>query len=123
VNQFGQPMSLSQLRGKVVLLSFDDALCTTACPLTTQEMLQAKRLLDAAGEDVRLLGVDANPDATSTADVMAYSRGHHGMQREPDLVIGGQQQAQHDLSTGNHQSRCIIQYLYDTSIVWRTGCR
>jgi len=26
LNQFGQPMSLSQFRGKVVLLSFDDAL-------------------------------------------------------------------------------------------------
>jgi len=76
VNQFGQPMSLSQFRGTVVLLSFDDALCTTVCPLTTQEMLQARRLLGAAGDDVRLLGVDANPDATSTADVMAYSRAH-----------------------------------------------
>jgi cytochrome oxidase Cu insertion factor (SCO1/SenC/PrrC family) len=50
VNQFGQPMSLSQFRGKVVLLSFDDALCTTVCPLTTQEMLQAKRLLGAPGK-------------------------------------------------------------------------
>jgi cytochrome oxidase Cu insertion factor (SCO1/SenC/PrrC family) len=99
-------MWLSQFRGKVVLLSFDDALCTTVCPLTAQEMLQAKRLLGAAaGEDVRPLGVDANPDATSTADVMAYSRGHHGMQREPDLVIGGQRQAQHDgQPAGEHRA-------------------
>jgi cytochrome oxidase Cu insertion factor (SCO1/SenC/PrrC family) len=87
VNQFGQPMSLSQFRGKIVLLSFDDALCTTVCPLTTQEMLQAKRLLGAAGDDVRLLGVDANPDATSTADVMAYSR-VHAMVNQWDFLAG-----------------------------------
>src|SRR5579859_7966255 len=38
-NQFGQPMSLSQLHGKVVLLSFDDSECATVCPLTTQSMV------------------------------------------------------------------------------------
>ncbi len=87
LNQFGQPMSLSQFRGKVVLLSFDDALCTTVCPLTTQVMLQAKQLLGAAGDDVRLLGVDANPDATSTGDVMAYSRAH-AMVNQWDFLTG-----------------------------------
>jgi Peroxiredoxin len=28
-NQFGQPMSLSQFRGKVVMLAFEDSECTT----------------------------------------------------------------------------------------------
>jgi cytochrome oxidase Cu insertion factor (SCO1/SenC/PrrC family) len=105
VNQFGRPMSPSQFRGKVVLLSFDDALCTTVCPLTTQKMLQGQTASGCSGEDARLLGVDANPGATSTADVVACSRGHQGMQREPDLVIGGQQQAQHDgQPAGEHRA-------------------
>src|SRR5271157_6249627 len=76
VNQFGQPMSLSQFRGKVVMLSFEDSECTTVCPLTTQSMLQAKQLLGAAGNQVQLLGIDANPDATRVADVLSYSRAH-----------------------------------------------
>jgi len=75
-NQFGQPMSLSQFRGKVVMLAFEDSQCTTVCPLTTQSMLIAKQMLGAAGEGVQLLGVDANPDATSVADVLSYSRAH-----------------------------------------------
>jgi cytochrome oxidase Cu insertion factor (SCO1/SenC/PrrC family) len=33
VSQFGQPMSLSQFRGKVVILAFTDSQCTTICPL------------------------------------------------------------------------------------------
>jgi cytochrome oxidase Cu insertion factor (SCO1/SenC/PrrC family) len=75
-NQFGQPMSLSQFRGKVVMLAFEDSQCTTVCPLTTQSMLEAKQLLGAAGNQVQLLGVDANPDATGVADVLSYSRTH-----------------------------------------------
>jgi cytochrome oxidase Cu insertion factor (SCO1/SenC/PrrC family) len=86
-NQFGQPMSLSQFRGKVVMLSFEDSECTTVCPLTTQSMLEAKQLLGAAGEEVQLLGVDANPDATSVADVLAYSRAH-GMVNQWDFLAG-----------------------------------
>jgi cytochrome oxidase Cu insertion factor (SCO1/SenC/PrrC family) len=86
-NQFGQPMSLSQFRGKVVMLSFEDSECTTVCPLTTQSMLEAKQLLGAAGDKVQLLGVDANPDATKVADVLAYSRAH-GMVNQWDFLTG-----------------------------------
>jgi cytochrome oxidase Cu insertion factor (SCO1/SenC/PrrC family) len=87
VNQFGQPMSLSQFRGKVVMLAFEDSECTTVCPLTTQSMLQAKQLLGPAGSQVQLLGIDANPDATSVSDVLSYSRAH-GMVNQWDFLTG-----------------------------------
>jgi len=86
-NQFGQPMSLSQFRGKVVMLAFADSQCTTVCPLTTQSMLEAKQLLGAAGDQVQLLGIDANPAATSVADVLAYSRSH-GLVNQWDFLTG-----------------------------------
>jgi cytochrome oxidase Cu insertion factor (SCO1/SenC/PrrC family) len=78
VDQFGQRMSLSDFRGKVVILAFTDSECTTVCPLTSQSMLAAKQLLGAAGNQVQLLGVDANPAATKVSDVLAYSRARHG---------------------------------------------
>ena len=87
VNQFGQRMSLHQFRGKVVILSFVNSECTTVCPLTTVSMVQARQMLGAAGSKVQLLGVDANPDATSVADVMAYSRAH-GMVNQWDFLTG-----------------------------------
>src|ERR1700746_741657 len=87
VNQFGQPMSLSQFRGKVVMLGFEDSECTTVCPLTTQSMLQAKQLLGAAGDQVQLLGVDANPTATSVGDVLSYSR-THGLVNQWNFLTG-----------------------------------
>jgi cytochrome oxidase Cu insertion factor (SCO1/SenC/PrrC family) len=87
VNQFGQPMSLSQFRGRVVMLSFEDSECTTVCPLTTQSMVLAKELLGQAGKSVQLLGVDANPDAIKTSDVLAYSR-VHAMTNQWDFLTG-----------------------------------
>ncbi|HEY6275730.1 MAG TPA: hypothetical protein VIX86_05315, partial [Streptosporangiaceae bacterium] len=41
----------------------------------------------AAGSKVQLLGVDANPRATSVADVLAYSRAH-GMVNQWDFLTG-----------------------------------
>jgi cytochrome oxidase Cu insertion factor (SCO1/SenC/PrrC family) len=86
-NQFGQQVSLSAFRGKVVILAFTDSECTTVCPLTTVSMLEAKQMLGRAGQSVQLLGVDANPDATAVSDVMAYSRSH-AMVNQWDFLTG-----------------------------------
>ena len=87
VNQFGQPMSLGQFRGRVVILSFEDSECTTVCPLTTESMVLAKDLLGQAGRSVQLLGVNANPDAIKVAGVLDYSR-VHGMVNQWDFLTG-----------------------------------
>jgi cytochrome oxidase Cu insertion factor (SCO1/SenC/PrrC family)/thiol-disulfide isomerase/thioredoxin len=81
VDQSGRRVSLRSFRGAVVLLAFADSQCTTICPLTTTEMVDAKRMLGAAGARVRLLGVDANPTATAVSDVRAYSQAHGMMGR------------------------------------------
>jgi len=62
-----------------VILAFNDPVCTTVCPLTTTAMVDAKRLLGAAGRQVQLLGIAANPSATAVADVRSYSRSHEMM--------------------------------------------
>lgn len=86
-NQFGQSVSLSQFRGKVVLLAFADDECTTICPLTTMSMVEAKHLLGSAGTNVQLLGVNANPTHTSVADVHAFSAAH-GMLTDWQFLTG-----------------------------------
>jgi cytochrome oxidase Cu insertion factor (SCO1/SenC/PrrC family) len=75
-DQFGKRVALSSLRGKVVVLSFNDPECTTICPLTTTALLQAKKLLGPAASQVELLGIGANPDSTEVKWVRAYSRAH-----------------------------------------------
>ncbi len=45
-------------------------------PLTTTAMVDAQRMLGAAGSQVALLGIDANPAATAVRNVRAYSEAH-----------------------------------------------
>jgi len=75
-DQFGRQVSLHSFLGRVVIVAFNDSECTTICPLTTTAMVDAKQMLGAAGSKVQLLGIDANPDATSIKDVRSYSQVH-----------------------------------------------
>jgi SCO1/SenC len=61
-----------------VILAFNDAECTTICPLTTAALVNAKEMLGAAGSQVQLLGIDANPKAIAVEDLLSYSK-LHGM--------------------------------------------
>ena len=93
-DQSGQPVSLDSYRGKVVMLAFNDSECTTICPLTTTAMLDAKRMLGRAGSQVQLLGVDADPKATSIQDVLSYSQ-LHGMLGRWRFLTGSLAQLKH----------------------------
>ncbi|HVT68053.1 MAG TPA: SCO family protein, partial [Trebonia sp.] len=73
-SQDGQSASLSDLRGKVVLLTFLDPVCTTDCTLMGQEFLQAGRLLAADRSRVELVGVVVNPVYYSQAVVRAFDQ-------------------------------------------------
>lgn len=86
-DQFGRRVSLRAFRGRVVILAFNDSECTTVCPLTTTAMVDARKMLGSAGSHVELLGVEANPTATSIRDVRAYSR-LHGMLQQWHFLTG-----------------------------------
>lgn len=91
-DQSGTRVSLRQFRGKVVVLAFVDARCTTVCPLSTVSMTEAVSMLGpAAGRRIQLLGIDANPGATRVADVRAYTVAHQ-MTRAWDFLTGSRAQ-------------------------------
>ena len=66
-------MSLASLRGKVVLLTFLDPVCTTDCPLIAQEMRSADTMLGAKASNTELVAVVANPTYISTAYTRAFT--------------------------------------------------
>jgi cytochrome oxidase Cu insertion factor (SCO1/SenC/PrrC family) len=71
-SQDGRQVSLASLRGKVVLLTFLDPVCTTDCPIIAQEMRSADALLGAKASDTELVAVVANPTYTSLAYTRAF---------------------------------------------------
>ena len=73
-DQHGQAVTLASLRGKVVLLTFLDPVCTTDCPLIAQEFRTAGQLLGADSAKVELVAIVANPIYHQVADVQAFDR-------------------------------------------------
>jgi cytochrome oxidase Cu insertion factor (SCO1/SenC/PrrC family) len=73
-DQAGRTVTLASLRGKVVLMTFLDPVCTTDCPVIAQELKQAGRMLGAQDARVELVAVVANPVYRSVAFTQAFDR-------------------------------------------------
>jgi cytochrome oxidase Cu insertion factor (SCO1/SenC/PrrC family) len=73
-DQNGRPVSLASLRGKVVLLTFLDPVCTSDCPLIAQEFRGAARVLGAKSRDVEMVAIVANPLYREITYTRAFDR-------------------------------------------------
>ena len=73
----GQPVSLSEMRGNVVLLSFIYTSCPSACPLLTARMSALRTRLKpdgTAARQVRFLSITVDPVRDSAAALERYAR-------------------------------------------------
>jgi cytochrome oxidase Cu insertion factor (SCO1/SenC/PrrC family) len=73
-DQYNRPASLAGLRGKVVLLTFLDPVCTSDCPVIAQEFREADQMLGPAARDVELVAIVANPIYHSVAYTLAFDQ-------------------------------------------------
>ena len=73
-DQDGRPVTLASLRGKVVLLTFLDPVCTSDCPLEAQEFRQAGQLLGTSDRHVELVAIVANPVDYQVGYTQAFDR-------------------------------------------------
>ena len=71
-DQNGKRVSLASLRGKVVLLTFLDPVCTSDCPQIAQEFKGADQVLGASARRVELVAIVANPLYYSIAYTRAF---------------------------------------------------
>jgi cytochrome oxidase Cu insertion factor (SCO1/SenC/PrrC family) len=76
-DQNGRQVSLASLRGKVVLLTFLDPVCTSDCPQIAQEFKGTDQVLGAKSRNVELVAIVANPLYRS----MAYTRAFDAQER------------------------------------------
>jgi len=85
VDQHGKPIALSNLRGRIVVLTFMDSRCRDVCPLTALHLRLAYQRLRYLGIDVSdlaLLGVNVNAEANSLEDVRAFTE-RYGLEGLP----------------------------------------
>jgi len=70
-DQNGSLISLSDFRGKVVILTFMDSKCTDTCPLTAAHFREAYRQLNQNEvKQVVFLGVNVNVEESAVVDVL-----------------------------------------------------
>ena len=73
-DQNGQPVSLSQFRGKSVVLSFNDDQCTDVCTLLAEDVVRANQYLGPAGRShVAFVSVNVNPFYPEVSAVRHWS--------------------------------------------------
>jgi cytochrome oxidase Cu insertion factor (SCO1/SenC/PrrC family) len=73
-DQDGRTLSLSSLRGKVVVLEFMDPHCTDICPIVSQEYVDAYHDLGPLAGKVVFAAVNVNQYHAAVSDMLAYSR-------------------------------------------------
>jgi cytochrome oxidase Cu insertion factor (SCO1/SenC/PrrC family) len=73
-DQDGRQVSLASLRGKVILLTFLDPVCTSDCPEIAQEFRGADQVLGPKSRDVELVAIVANPIYRAIAYTRAFDQ-------------------------------------------------
>ncbi len=81
----GAAVTLASLRGKVVLMTFLDPVCTTDCPVIAQELKITAQLLGSQAQHVELVAISANPSYYSVAFTRAFDE-QEGMASVPDWM-------------------------------------
>lgn len=62
MSHLGQPISLSDFKGKTVLLYFGYTICPDVCPTTLAEIAKARKLLGKDAEQIQTIMVTVDPD-------------------------------------------------------------
>jgi cytochrome oxidase Cu insertion factor (SCO1/SenC/PrrC family) len=84
-DQHGRTVTLADLRGKVVLLTFLDDTCSTDCPLIAQEFRVAGQLLGADIQHVELVAINYNQLYTQVSYIRAFNR-QEGLAHVPNWL-------------------------------------
>jgi cytochrome oxidase Cu insertion factor (SCO1/SenC/PrrC family) len=73
-DQQGRHVSLEELAGHTVVLTFLDPVCTSDCPLIAQELRVTDQMLGTRAANVDLVAIVNNPLYSSTALTAAFDR-------------------------------------------------
>ncbi len=90
-DQFGKPVSLSQFKGKPVILTFLYTHCPDACPLTAEKLRAVMQNLGSDAQRVAVLAVSTDPKGDTMATAVTFSK-VHGMLDYWHYLLGTHEQ-------------------------------
>ncbi len=74
--QNGARVGLTDLRGKVVVVTFIYATCADTCPLLTAKLVGIQRQLGTDGARVRFVAITVDPEKDTPEALRRYAEGH-----------------------------------------------
>jgi protein SCO1/2 len=90
-DQFGQQVSLSQFKGKPVVVTFMYTHCPDVCPLIAEKLHTVEQSLGGDAQKVAILAVSVDPKGDTRSAAMAFSE-QHKMTDYWHFLIGTQNQ-------------------------------
>lgn len=75
-DQFGRTVSLSQFKGKPVIVTFLYTHCPDQCPLTAEKLHAVMQNLGSNAQNVAVLAVSTDPKGDTTASALNFSKVH-----------------------------------------------
>src|SRR6266567_2145242 len=75
-DQFGKTITLSQFRGKPVILTFLYTHCPDQCPLTAEKLHAVMLNLGSQAQNVAVLAVSTDPQRDTIAAATTFSNAH-----------------------------------------------
>jgi len=75
-DQFGKTISLSQFKGKPIILTFLYTHCPDQCPLTAEKLHTVMLNLGSQAQNVAVLAVSTDPQRDTIAAALTFSKAH-----------------------------------------------
>jgi len=85
-NYLGRPVTLSQYRGKAVLVTFLYANCPDVCPLIASNLRVALNMLGKRDSEVQVIAVSVDPRGDTAANVARFVSDHEMTGRMQYLI-------------------------------------
>ena len=86
-NQLGQSVSLTDHKGKVVLLTFLYTRCPDVCPLVASQLRDTYQILGSEGTDVAFMAVSVDPERDTVEAAYEFSE-RWDMTANWDFLVG-----------------------------------
>ena len=90
-DQFGEPVALSDFKGKVVLVTFLYTACPDVCPIVTETLRRTHQLLGGDAARVQMVAVSVDPERDSVKQVHEYSE-QREMQDKWRFLVGTEEE-------------------------------
>jgi len=86
-NQLGQPVTLSDRKGDVIVLTFFYSTCPDVCPITAAQLREALGELGEDADEVSLMAVSVDPEGDSPASAREFTE-KWGLTDSLDFLLG-----------------------------------